>query len=147
MELLGDVEPEWQTRQLRRARHAEDVGQGNGVNPLDIGFAGLGTGDVDTDARPRLAAVGDGELHVDGPVVEQQRLALSPEGEPLVRVSRQGLFQAVGEVSTRVAQDDVDVLGRPRAVAKSELECDSTFDEEPGEPALLLRSRTPAMIM
>ncbi len=40
-QLLRNVEPQWQAGQLRRASHAEGVGEGDGLQPFDIGFAGL----------------------------------------------------------------------------------------------------------
>jgi hypothetical protein len=49
--------------------------------------------------------------------VTQERLALSAEREALVRVAGQRSFEAVGKVRSRLAQHDVDVLGRACAVA------------------------------
>jgi hypothetical protein len=76
-----------------------------------LGFALLDARDIHADTRPGLAPIGDGELHVDRPVVQQERLALAAKREPLIRLTGQCLLERLGEVRLRVAKDDVDVLG------------------------------------
>lgn len=55
-----------------RAGDAERVAQRNRREPLNLGLAGFGARDVNVHAGPRVAAVCDGELHVDRAVVSNR---------------------------------------------------------------------------
>ena len=109
---------------------AEIVGQGDGIDPFDVHLTGLRAGDVDAHAGPRLALVRDAELHVHRTVVQQEWLSLSAEREPLIWLAGQRLLEAVGEVRSRVPEDDVDVLCGAGAVAQTEFERHAALDDE-----------------
>ena len=71
----------------------------------------------------------------------------SAEREALIWLSGQRLLEAVGEVRSRVPEDDVDVLCGAGAIAQPEFERDTALTMKSGESAFVARSRTPAMIM
>src|SRR6185503_6430593 len=100
VKFLRDVHAQRETSQLGRPRDPGCLLEWYRRNQLYLTLSGFGASNVDDDARPRTALVGDRKLDTHCAVLENEGLALSAKVEALIAagICADGMFESTREV-------------------------------------------------